>query len=56
MNKELLKSKTIWTSIVVAAAGFFPPVQALIISNPEIATSFIGMLFSLLRIKTEVQK
>jgi len=56
MKKELLKSKTIWTSILVAVSGLFPPVQALMIANPEIASCVIGGLFGLLRIEHEYKE
>lgn len=56
MKKELLKSKTIWSSILVAVLGFFPPVQAFIIANPEIASSAIGALFGILRVENEIKR
>ena len=56
MKKELLKSKTIWASILVAISGFFPPLQALIIANPDVATMFVGGVFGLLRVENEIKK
>lgn len=56
MKKELLKSKTIWVSIFVALSGFFPPLQALIVANPEIASSAIGALFGILRVENEIKR
>jgi hypothetical protein len=55
MKKELLKSKTIWTSILVAVSGLFPPIQALIIANPDIASCIIGGVFGLLRVEHELK-
>lgn len=43
------KSKTLWASLLVAAAPLFPPAQALIASNPDIALGIIGSIFALLR-------
>lgn len=56
MKKELLKSKTIWASILIAVSGFFPPVQALITLNPDMATMIVGGIFGLLRIENEIKR
>lgn len=56
MKKELLKSKTIWASLLVALSGFFPPLQALIIANPDIATAVVGGLFGILRVENEIKR
>lgn len=52
MNEEKspLQSKTIWTSVLIAVAGFFPPIQAIVIANPEIASIAVGGLFSISRL------
>lgn len=36
--------------MIVAIAPFFPPAQAMIIANPEIAGIIVGGVFSLLRV------
>lgn len=43
-------SKTLWAGVIVAVAPFFPPVQAVLIANPETASILVGALFSLLRL------
>lgn len=42
-------SKTLWCSVIVAFAPFFPPAQAVIVANPEIASVVVGSIFGLLR-------
>lgn len=52
MNEESKKpwqSKTMWTSLIVGAAGFCPPVAALIAANPAVASMAIGGVFAILR-------
>lgn len=56
MKKELLKSKTIWASILIAVSGFFPPLQALIALNPEMSTAIISGIFGLLRVENEIKR
>lgn len=43
-------SKTIWAGLIVAVAPFFPPVQAALVANPEIASVVVGAVFSFLRL------
>ena len=42
-------SKTLWVGVIVAIAPFFPPAQAMMIANPEIAGIVVGGVFSILR-------
>ena len=43
------KSKTLWASLIVAAAPLFPPAQVLIAANPDIALGIVSALFAFLR-------
>ena len=53
-NKKVLwKSKTLWVSFAVAVAGFFPSVQAVVVANPEIVATSLGVVFGLLRFVTK---
>lgn len=46
-------SKTLWMSLIVAVAGFFPPIKAFIESNASLVTAVIGFIFGFLRFKTD---
>lgn len=46
-------SKTLWAGLIVAIAPFFPPVQAIVVANPEIASIAVGAIFSALRLVTK---
>jgi xanthine/uracil permease len=52
-SKVLWKSKTLWASLVVAVAAFFPSVQALVASNPEIVGTGLALVFGVLRLVTK---
>ncbi len=51
--KSPLKSKTIWVSVIVAVAAFFPSVQVAISANPEIVGMVVGGIFAVLRLITK---
>lgn len=56
MNEDIKKpwkSRTLWTALFVAIAPFFPPVQAVLIANPEIAGVLVGAVFAGWRVVTE---
>jgi hypothetical protein len=46
-------SKTLWCSLIVAVAPLFPPLQAVIVANPEITSLAVGGLFAILRLFTK---
>lgn len=46
------KSKTLWVSLLVALAPFVPPLQVLILANPEVASLIVGGVFAGLRLTT----
>lgn len=53
-NKKILwKSKTLWASLAVAAAAFFPSVQVVVQANPEIVGVVLGAVFGVLRLVTK---
>ncbi len=52
-SKNPLQSKTLWVSLIVAVAAFFPGVQALVASNPEIIGVVVGGIFAVLRLVTK---
>lgn len=47
------QSKTLWVSLIVAVAPLFPPVQAVLATNPELAGIAVGAVFSVLRLFTK---
>jgi hypothetical protein len=49
-NKKPWQSKTVWASLVVAVAAFFPAVQTVIVANPEITGVVLGGVFGVLRL------
>ena len=49
-DKKWWQSKTLWTTCIVAGAGFYPPVQALVVANPELAGVVVGGIFAILRV------
>lgn len=49
MDKSVLKSKTLWVSLIVALAPIFPSVQNMIKSSPESAGAIVGIVFAVLR-------
>jgi uncharacterized membrane-anchored protein len=51
--KPLFKSKTVWLSVIVAVAGFFPPAQAILVAQPEIASLVVGGIFGAVRLITK---
>lgn len=48
--KRPWESKTMWVSLIVAMAPFFPPAQAVMIANPEAASAIVGAIFAALRL------
>jgi hypothetical protein len=53
--KKPWHSKTLWAGLLVAVAPFFPPLQAVLVANPEAAGMIVGALFSGLRFVTKDQ-
>lgn len=51
-TKPAWTSKTVWISLIVALAAFFPPVAAWIAGNPEAFGSIVGSVFLALRLIT----
>jgi hypothetical protein len=51
--KKPWESSTLWASLIIAVAPFFPPVQAIIAAHPEIVGLFVGGISALLRLKTD---
>lgn len=54
-GKEVTKpwwSKTLWASLIVAAAPLIPPLAPVISANPEIAGAIVGAIFAALRLCT----
>lgn len=52
-TKSAFKSKTLWTALIVAVCGFFPPVSQFIQSNPEAFAAIVAAVFTGLRIITK---
>ena len=52
-KKPAWKSKTLWSSILIAIAPLFPPAQAWIAANPEVYNAVLGGLFAVLRFVTK---
>lgn len=48
-SQSFLMSKTQWAALLVAVAPSIPPVQALLVANPELAGVLVGALFSIIR-------
>lgn len=48
-NQSFLMSKTQWAALLVAVAPTIPPVQALLVANPELAGVLVGAIFSAIR-------
>ena len=48
-DKPAWQSKTLWVALLMALAGFYPPVQAWVQTNPEIFTTILTMVFAALR-------
>ena len=44
------QSKTLWVSLITAVLPFFPPINAIIASNPEMIGIGLGFLFAGLRL------
>jgi len=53
VKKVFWKSKTFWASVVTGALGYIPGVQDFLVANPEAVTSFLGVLFAVLRFVTK---
>lgn len=52
MNKGYLESKTLWASLITALIPLFPEVEALVIANPKLVMTGVGVAFSILRMLT----
>ena len=53
MNKSYAKSKTLWVSLILLIAPFFPEVQHIMKDNPEAAGAVVAGVFSFLRLITK---
>ena len=52
MNKSYLKSKTLWVSLICILAPIYPPIQDVVVANPEVVGMVVGGVFALLRLIT----
>jgi hypothetical protein len=52
-QKPAWQSKTLWCSVIVAAAPMFPPVAQAVIGNPVLCSFFVGSVFAVLRFVTD---
>lgn len=54
IKKEFYKSKTMWTSIIIAVVTtILPEAKALVEENPQAVMGAVGFIFGLLRITTD---
>jgi len=51
MEKNLLKSKTLWANLILAVVAFFPSVQQLV--SPDLLLQFLAGLNIFLRLVTK---
>lgn len=51
-DKPWYLSKTLWTAAVLAGAGFYPPVAAIAIANPELTGLIVAGIIAGLRFIT----
>ncbi len=49
-DKKPWQSKTLWVALLVAIAPFYPPINAVVASNPELVSIGLGFLFTGLRL------
>ena len=49
-NKKPWESKTLWISLIMALAPLCPPVQAVIVANPELVAIAVSAVFAGLRL------
>lgn len=54
-EKDILKSKTFWTSIILAIAPAIPPVGAAVAANPELAGVLVGLVMGVLRMVSDTK-
>lgn len=52
-SKKPVYSKTLWASLFVSVAAFFPPVAKFIAEQPEMYSMILGGAFAALRIITK---
>lgn len=52
-SKKPYLSKTLYASLIVAVAAFYPPVGEWITGNPQIFSMLLGSLFAALRLVTK---
>ncbi|HUX79337.1 MAG TPA: hypothetical protein VMW10_06305 [Alphaproteobacteria bacterium] len=52
MEKNILKSKTFWISLLVALSPLVPGLKEWISSNPESFSGILGAVFASLRLVT----
>lgn len=54
MDKNALKSKTLWTNFILAAlAIFYPPATTFVTNHPEVAASGFAVINMVLRFLTK---
>jgi hypothetical protein len=51
--KHALKSRTVWAGIIMAVVPLIPPLQALVIANPELTGVLAGLVVAGLRLVTD---
>jgi hypothetical protein len=49
-NKRPWASKTLWTSLIVAAAPLYPPIGQFVAENPDAAGAIVAIIFATLRV------
>ena len=49
-TKKPWLSKTVWISVIVALAPLFPPVAAVVATNPEMISFAVGAVFAAIRL------
>jgi len=50
--KPWWQSKTLWTTVILAGAAFYPPVDVIVAANPALAGVVVSAIFGFLRIVT----
>lgn len=54
-TKSIWLSKTVWMSILTAAAPLYPPVGAFVSANPAVTSFIVGAVFTGLRFVTDTK-
>lgn len=53
MNTKPWLSKTLWMSLLVAVAAFFPAVSKFVAENPQAVLTILSLVFGVLRLVTK---